>query len=43
MEQYGQCPEGFVMASRPVWKGFLRFSLVAVPVKAYTAGATGGG
>src|SRR5262245_3313760 len=31
------------MASRPVWKGFLRFSLVAVPVKAYTAAATGGG
>jgi DNA end-binding protein Ku len=31
------------MASRPVWKGFLRFSLVAVPVKTYTAAATGGG
>ncbi len=31
------------MASRPVWKGFLRFSLVAVPVKLYTAGTSGGG
>ena len=31
------------MASRAVWKGFLQFSLVAIPVKAYTAAATGGG
>jgi DNA end-binding protein Ku len=31
------------MASRPVWKGFIRFSLVAVPVKAYTAAVSGGG
>src|SRR5688572_4112881 len=31
------------MASRTVWKGFVQFSLVAVPVKAYTATASGGG
>jgi DNA end-binding protein Ku len=31
------------MASRSVWSGFIRFSLVAVPVKAYTAAAAGGG
>jgi DNA end-binding protein Ku len=31
------------MASRSVWKGFIRFSLVSVPVKAYTATASGGG
>ena len=31
------------MASRPVWKGFIKFSLVAVPVKAYTAAVSGGG
>ena len=31
------------MASRTVWKGFIQFSLVAVPVKAYTATASGGG
>ena len=31
------------MASRSVWTGFIRFSLVAVPVKAYTAAASGGG
>ena len=31
------------MASRSVWKGFIRFSLVSVPVKAYTAAASGGG
>src|SRR6476469_5249762 len=31
------------MASRSVCKGFLRFSLVAVPVRAYTAAASGGG
>ena len=30
------------MAARSVWKGFLRFSLVAVPVKAYTAAQSGG-
>jgi len=26
------------MASRPVWRGFLRFSLVSVPVALYSAG-----
>src|SRR5689334_13057000 len=31
------------MAARSVWKGFIRFSLVAVPVKAYTATNSGGG
>lgn len=31
------------MASRPVWSGFIRFSLVSVPVKAFTATASGGG
>jgi DNA end-binding protein Ku len=31
------------MASRSVWKGFIRFSLVSIPVKAYTATVTGGG
>jgi DNA end-binding protein Ku len=31
------------MASRSVWKGFIRFSLVAVPVKAYTATVSGSG
>jgi DNA end-binding protein Ku len=31
------------MASRSVWKGFIRFSLVTIPVKAYTAAVTGGG
>jgi DNA end-binding protein Ku len=31
------------MASRTIWKGFLQFSLVSVPVKAYTATASGGG
>ena len=30
-------------AARSVWKGFIQFSLVSVPVKAYTAAATGGG
>ena len=25
------------MASRPVWRGFLRFSLVSVPVTLYSA------
>ncbi len=29
------------MAARPTWKGFLRLSLVTVPVRAYTASATG--
>lgn len=29
------------MASRTVWKGFIQFSLVSVPVKAYTATASG--
>jgi DNA end-binding protein Ku len=31
------------MASRPVWKGFIRFGLVSVPLKAYTAAVSGGG
>src|SRR6185436_15823002 len=31
------------MASRTVWKGFIQFSLVSVPVRAYTAAVTGGG
>ncbi len=31
------------MASRSVWKGFIRFSLVTIPVKAYTGAVTGGG
>lgn len=31
------------MASRSMWKGFLQFGLVSVPVKAYTAAVTGGG
>jgi len=35
--------KGFAMASRPVWKGFIRFSLVSVPVKAYTATSSAGG
>src|SRR4051812_43307179 len=30
-------------AARSVWKGFVQFSLVSVPVKAYTAAVTGGG
>jgi DNA end-binding protein Ku len=32
-----------VAAARSVWKGFIQFSLVSVPVKAYTATVTGGG
>src|SRR6185436_12501090 len=36
--------KGHAMAmSRSVWSGFIRFSLVAVPVKAFTAAASGGG
>jgi len=31
------------MAARSSWKGFLRLSLVSVPVKAYTANTSGGG
>src|SRR4051794_3302697 len=31
------------MASRPVWSGFIRFSLVSIPVRAYTAAVSGGG
>ena len=31
------------MASRSIWSGFIRFGLVSVPVKAYTATASGGG
>jgi len=31
------------MAARSSWKGYLRLSLVSVPVKAYTATTTGGG
>ena len=29
------------MATRPSWEGFLKFSLISVPVKAYTAAAGG--
>jgi DNA end-binding protein Ku len=32
-----------VMAARSSWKGFLRLSLVSIPVKAYTATTSGGG
>jgi hypothetical protein len=38
-----RAPRLSLMASRTVWKGFLQFSLVSVPVKAYTATASGGG
>src|SRR5262245_5335711 len=31
------------MAARSSWKGFLKLSLVSVPVKAFTATASGGG
>src|SRR5262245_565372 len=31
------------MAARASWKGFIRLSLVSVPVKAFTATASGGG
>jgi DNA end-binding protein Ku len=31
------------MPARHTWKGYLRLSLVTVPVKAYTANASGGG
>jgi DNA end-binding protein Ku len=31
------------MPARPSWEGFLRFNLLAVPVKAYTASVSGGG
>jgi DNA end-binding protein Ku len=31
------------MAATPNWKGFVKVSLVAFPVKAYTATASGGG
>jgi DNA end-binding protein Ku len=31
------------MAARSVWKGHVRFSLVTIPVKAFTGTATGGG
>jgi DNA end-binding protein Ku len=31
------------MAARSVWKGFVQFGLVTLPVKAYTATASGGG
>jgi DNA end-binding protein Ku len=30
-------------SARSVWKGFIRFALVSIPVKAYTAAASGGG
>jgi DNA end-binding protein Ku len=33
----------YAMAARSVWKGYIRFSLVSIPVKAYTATASGGG
>jgi DNA end-binding protein Ku len=31
------------MASRPIWSGYVQFSLVSMPVKAYGATASGGG
>jgi DNA end-binding protein Ku len=31
------------MAARSSWKGYIRLSLVSIPVKAYTASASGGG
>src|SRR5262245_51232245 len=31
------------MAARSLWKGFLKLSLVSVPVKAYSATTSGGG
>src|SRR5207247_10823950 len=31
------------MAARSTWKGYLKINLVSVPVKAYTANASGGG
>src|ERR1700757_4816491 len=31
------------MAARSTWKGYLKINLVSVPVKAYTATASGGG
>src|SRR5262245_14464291 len=31
------------MAARSVWKGFIRFSLVSIPVKSYTGSVSGGG
>jgi DNA end-binding protein Ku len=31
------------MSSRSSWDGFLRFNLISVPVKAYSATVTGGG
>src|SRR6185436_5718952 len=33
---------GVTMAARSSWKGFLKLSLVSIPVKAYTASASGG-
>src|SRR5262249_21316217 len=35
--------ESIDMAARSSWKGFIRLSLVSIPVKAYTATASGGG
>ncbi len=32
-----------IMAARSLWKGFLKLSLVSVPVKAYTTTSSGGG
>jgi DNA end-binding protein Ku len=34
--------EGGTLAARPIWSGFLKLSLVTVPVKAYTATDSGG-
>jgi DNA end-binding protein Ku len=34
---------GHFMAARSAWKGFLKLNLVTVPVKAFTATASGGG
>src|SRR6478672_7296535 len=34
---------GVTDMARPSWSGFLRFNLISVPVKGYTAAAAGGG
>jgi DNA end-binding protein Ku len=38
----GPSMEAFAMAARSTWKGYLKLNLVSVPVKAYTATASGG-
>src|SRR6266446_5119796 len=34
---------GFIMAMRSSWEGFLKLSLISVPVRAYNAAVPGGG